>query len=237
MSISLIIVICVIAFLLLLCFFLAIANFANEKFYDSYKQFDSTRALTNLSPTEFFDMLNEKYFDGEISVYTIAGVAQDAYSKKTLYLSSATQGSKSLASFSIISHELGHALQDKKGNKLKKLNRLRRLGKILGLFLMPLFIAGIILMIFFSELFFVGVGCLGACVLIFILALFIKIRMISIEREASKFAIEFLKEALSDDQVELCKQFLNDARLSYWADFFRTLLVWTFMTKKNKLFN
>ena len=69
------------------------------------------------------------------------------------------------------------------------------------------------------------------------MALFIKIRMISIEREASKFAIEFLKEALSDDQVELCKQFLNDARLSYWADFFRTLLVWTFMTKKNKLFN
>ena len=61
--------------------------------------------------------------------------------------------------------------------------------------------------------------------------------MIAIEKEASKFAIDFLKQVLADEQVALCKKFLNDARLSYWADFFRTLLAWTFMTKKNKLFS
>lgn len=237
MDFTLIIIICVLAFLVMLCFFLAIANFANEKFYDSYKKMDEIEARAHMDPLEYFELLNEKHFDGEITVKTIANIAGDAYSKKTLYLSGSTQGSNSLASFSIISHEMGHALQDKKGNKLKKLNFLRRIGKILGFFLIPLFILGIILMLIDFNLLYYGIGCLGGCVLIFILALFIKIRMIAIEKEASKFAIDFLKQVLADEQVALCKKFLNDARLSYWADFFRTLLAWTFMTKKNKLFS
>lgn len=237
MNFSIIIIICVVAFLLMLCFFLAVANFAGEKFMDSYKQMNSINAGVELSPLEYLAFLNAKYFDGEIVVKTISNIAGDAYSKKTLFLSGATQGSHSLASFAIISHEMGHALQDKKGKKLKKLNFLRRLGKILGVFLMPLFIAGIVLMVIGGQLFYPGVGLLVGCALILILALFIKLRMIAIEKEASCFALDFLKEVLPAEQVELCRKFLNDARLSYWADFFRTLLAWTFMTRKNKLFD
>lgn len=237
MDFSIIIIICVVAFLLMLCFFLAVANFAGEKFMDSYKQMNSINAGVELSPLEYLAFLNVKYFDGEIVVKTISNIAGDAYSKKTLFLSGATQGSHSLASFAIISHEMGHALQDKKGKKLKKLNFLRRLGKILGVFLMPLFIAGIVLMVIGGQLFYPGVGLLVGCALILILALFIKLRMIAIEKEASRFALDFLKEVLPAEQVELCRKFLNDARLSYWADFFRTLLAWTFMTRKNKLFD
>lgn len=102
---------------------------------------------------------------------------------------------------------------------------------------MPLFIAGIVLMVIGGQLFYPGVGLLVGCALILILALFIKLRMIAIEKEASRFALDFLKEVLPAEQVELCRKFLNDARLSYWADFFRTLLAWTFMTRKNKLFD
>ena len=227
----------VIAFLLFICFGLAVANFALDKFYDVFEEIDKIYAQTELSPWQYIDILNQKYFDGEIVVKTISNVAGDAYSKKTLYLSGATQSSQSLASFAIISHEMGHALQDKQGSKLKTLNFLRRFGKVLGWFLMPMFIGGIVLMVGWAELFWVGVGLLAGCALTLILALFIKLRMIAIEKQASAFALDFLKEILKEDQIKLCKKLLDSARLSYWADFFRTLLAWTFMTKKTKLFS
>lgn len=227
----------VIAFLLFICFGLAVANFALDKFYDVFEEIDKIYAQTELSPWQYIDILNQKYFDGEIVVKTISNVAGDAYSKKTLYLSGATQSSQSLASFAIISHEMGHALQDKQGSKLKTLNFLRRFGKVLGWFLMPMFIGGIVFMVGWAELFWVGVGLLAGCVLTLILALFIKLRMIAIEKQASAFALDFLKEILQEEQVKQCKKLLDSARLSYWADFFRTLLAWTFMTKKTKLFS
>ncbi len=227
----------VIAFLLFICFGLAVANFALDKFYDVFEEIDKIYAQTELSPWQYIDILNQKYFDGEIVVKTISNVAGDAYSKKTLYLSGATQSSQSLASFAIISHEMGHALQDKQGSKLKTLNFLRRFGKVLGWFLMPMFIGGIVLMVGWAELFWVGVGLLAGCALTLILALFIKLRMIAIEKQASAFALDFLKEILQEEQVKQCKKLLDSARLSYWADFFRTLLAWTFMTKKTKLFS
>lgn len=237
MDLTWIIIIMVIAFLLFICFGLAVANFALDKFYDVFEEIDKIYAQTELLPWQYIDILNQKYFDGEIVVKTISNVAGDAYSKKTLYLSGATQSSQSLASFAIISHEMGHALQDKQGSKLKTLNFLRRFGKVLGWFLMPMFIGGIVLMVGWAELFWVGVGLLAGCVLTLILALFIKLRMIAIEKQASAFALDFLKEILQEEQVKQCKKLLDSARLSYWADFFRTLLAWTFMTKKTKLFS
>lgn len=237
MDLTWIIIIMVIAFLLFICFGLAVANFALDKFYDVFEEIDKIYAQTELSPWQYIDILNQKYFDGEIVVKTISNVAGDAYSKKTLYLSGATQSSQSLASFAIISHEMGHALQDKQGSKLKTLNFLRRFGKVLGWFLMPMFIGGIVLMVGRAELFWVGVGLLAGCALTLILALFIKLRMIAIEKQASAFALDFLKEILQEEQVKQCKKLLDSARLSYWADFFRTLLAWTFMTKKTKLFS
>lgn len=237
MDLTWVIIIIVIAFLLFVCFGLAIANFALDKFYDVFKEMDNVFAQTELSPWDYISKLNSEHFDDEIVVKTISNIAGDAYSKKTLYLSGATQASHSIASYAIISHEMGHALQDKRGSKLKTLNFLRQFGRILGLFLMPLFIAGIILMVAWQNLFYVGVGFLAGCLLILILALFIKLRMIAIEKQASAFAIDFLKEILNEEQTKLCKKLLDAARLSYWADFFRTLLAWTFMTKKNKLFS
>lgn len=236
MNTTLIIIIVAISFLLLLCFLLAIANFAYEKFFDSYKIMDSKLVDKNMSSVDFFDFLNEKYFMKKISMVTIQKLGFDAYGNKTLYLSTNTQSNSSIASFSIIAHEMGHAMQDKNSKKLKHFTLLKYFGKILGFFLMPLLIAGIILMFAVQGFFYYGVACLGASVIIFLLALFLKLKTIAIEKEASKIALKFLGEILDKEQLNLCKKFLNDARLSYWADFLNTLLAWTFMTKKNKLF-
>ena len=63
-----------------------------------------------------------------------------------------------------------------------------------------------------------------------------KEREIKIEKEASDFAVEYLKEVLTTDEIKICRDFLNSARLTYWASLFKGLLGWTFLTKNDSMF-
>ena len=78
---------------------------------------------------------------------------------------------------------------------------------------------------------------LGVGGFIFLLALFIKLRTISIEKDASKKAIILLQDYLNEKELKESKKFLNDAKLTYWADFLRIFLWWSGMSRKTKLFN
>jgi len=231
------IIIIVVAILVLLCFLLAVANFSGERFMERYKEMNNKYPKINLQPIDFISRLNMMYFNGKLQIVQISAVARDSYSKGKLFLSTDTLRKSSLASFTIIAHEMGHAYQDKTGNKLKLLRSLRKLGKILGLLLAPSIIAGIIMMLFGEKLFIWGIVLAMFGVFIFLLALFIKLRTISIEKDASKNAIKFLSEIFEDEDLKECKAFLNDARLTYWAEFLRICLGWTAMSKKSKLFN
>jgi hypothetical protein len=235
MEIWIIVGVIVLAFLL--CFLLAIANYSGERFMDKYNEMNKIEAETRLSPLQYIQYIEDKYFKGKMEVVQISNVAGDAYSNGKLFLSGNTIQLNSLASFTIISHEMGHALQDEEGGKLKRLNRLRKFGRFLGVLLMPSIIAGIILLFFGGNLFIAGIGLISLGVLIFILALIIKIITISIEKDASKKAMVFLSEILGERQLKKCKKFLNDARLTYWAEFLRIILGWTGGTRKSKLFN
>ena len=82
----------------------------------------------------------------------------------------------------------------------------------------------------------VGLVCLGLGLLIFIFAIFLKYKEIQIEKEASVFALDFLREFLTEEEVKKCKEFLDSARLTYWASLFRSMLGWTFLTKKDRMF-
>lgn len=232
-----IIAILVVLVLLLLCFLLSIANFSGERFMERYQQINNILLKSELTPIDFIAKLNLKYFAGKLQIIQVSTVARDAYSKGKLFLSSDTIKRPSLASFTIIAHEMGHALQDLTGTKLKHLVVLRRLGRTLGFLMLPCIIAGIVLMIIGQSLFIAGAIVAGFGVLLFFLALFIKLRTIAIEKDASKNALKFLGEFLSEDEVKKCKAFLNDARLTYWADFLRACLGWTAMSRKTKLFN
>ena len=237
MSLTLIIIIAVVAGVALLCFLLAIANFSYDRFMDRYEYFDQKEINSRFSVLEYINYLNKKYFDDKIKIVQISNIAGDAYSSGKLFLSTKTLNTNSIASFTIVSHELGHALQDKEGNRLKKLHKLRKLGKILGYLMTPSIIAGAILAIIGSDLFIPGLILIGFGVLIFFLALIIKLATISIEKDASKKALVFLREVTDAKQVKQCKKFLNDARMTYWGDFLRIVLFWTAMSKKPKLFN
>ena len=221
----------------LLCFLLAIANHSGERFFERYEEVDKYGINAEISSAQFVDEVNNKYFDGKLKVVQINRTGDDAYNKGTLYLSWQTLSKSSIASFTIIAHEMGHALQDKSGKKLKKLTVLRILGRVLGLLFFPVLIAGIVLLFFEDIKFIIGLSCLGVALLIFLLSLIIKLRTISIEKDASNNAIIFLQEILSHEELKESKKFLKDAKLTYWADFLRIFLWWTGMSRKTNMFN
>ncbi len=236
MSTIWIIIICLIAFAILICFLLSIANFSYDRFLQRYKELDKIGVNSNLTTMEFINQVNYQVFGNKLKILQISQVAGDAYGSGKLFLSTRTINSNSIASFTIIAHELGHAKQDFEGKKLKRLKFLRVLGKCLG-FLLPLvLLAGIILMFFGEDYFTYGIILLAVGLGIFLLALFNKLLTISIEKDASSKAIVLLKDFLNDEELKLAKRFLKDARLTYWADFLRIILGWTGFSKKSKLF-
>lgn len=239
MSTSTIIIIALIlAFGVVFCLCLSIANYAGDNYHAHYLELDKVQSSTGLTIEEFFNLINNKHFDGKIKVYINPKEGYDAYSKGRLFLSPKTVKSNSLASLAIVAHELGHALQDKTSKQLKRLTALRILGKYVGFLMFPLLVSGIILAIIGGKLFYYGVGLATGGILIFLLAILIRVLTLKIEKGASKNAIGFLKDYLPDKEIKQIRKFLKDARLTYWGDMFRALLGWTKLTRKgdSKLF-
>ncbi len=221
--------------IILLCACLAVANFAGEDFYEKLRELKNQRIENDITVIKFFNIINEGHFYGKLMVAeTKEGT--DAYANGVLFLSRSTVISNNIASFAIIAHELGHAKQDATSKKLKRMSALRRTGGVIGFFMFPLLIAGLVLMLFGGNLFYYGIGLISGGLLIFILAIVIKALTINIEKEASQNALGFLEEICTDSEIKTCKEFLNDAKLTYWSDLFRSLLGWTMLTRKGKLF-
>lgn len=227
--------VCYIAMLLL-----AIANYSYDKFMQTYNDLNTKPINSKISTLDFINYVNQEKFSDSLEIVQISQLAGDAYSNKKLFLSTSSIRNSSLASFTVIAHELGHALQDKEGKTLKRLLFMRRLGRILGFLLAPSFIIGIVLLVlglFLEEMLLtIGLILIGVGVGIFILALVLKLLTISIEKDASRRAIVLLEEFL---RIMNCdkQKLLKDARMTYWADFLKIILGWTAMSKKGQLFN
>lgn len=231
-------VIAVVVILLCVCF--SIANFSGENYFVNLDKARRIRNSAGFSTYDFVLELNKRHFSNKLKLAR-ARRYEDHYSHGVVALSDETVSSDSLASIATIAHEIGHARQDFRGNKLEKLYRLRKIGKVFSVFVFPLMMIGTVLGALYafgvlSEVVFlyvsialVAVGLLG-----FFFVIFEKYKEIQIEKEASKFAIVYLREYLSEEEILLCKEFLDSARLTYWADLFKNLLAWTFLTKKNK---
>lgn len=231
-----------VAVVLLFCLALAIASFSAENFYEKLKENNNRRNTYGISTLDYVENINKNHFDGRLKVGRCAEY-KDHYSSGVIALSEKTMNSNSLASLATVSHELGHARQDKEGDTLNKHWKMKRNGKICGFFFMPLVLLGIVISLLnvfgvLSEKFYlyIGLALIGVAFLIFIFAVILKFKEIQIEKEASVFAIEYLREFLTEPEIKFCKEFLDSARLTYWAVLFKTLLGWTFLTSKDKMF-
>ena len=238
MSQTVLIIIAVVVFVVLISIALSIASFSSERFLQAYEKYNKMPVYEEMTILDFIHTLIYKKLDGKIAVKTSKEDVENFYSPsaKVVALSKRTLSSNTIASFAIVAHEMGHALQDKEGSKLKKLNFLRRFGSFLGFLFLPSLITGIILFFLGEDLRLFSYVLLGTASGILLLAILIKMRTISIEKDASNKGIEFLKEFLIEDEVSECKKLLNIARLTYWGDLFRLLLSWTMLTRKTKMF-
>lgn len=234
-----IIIIACVAVAIVICLCLAIANNGYEKFLATWQKYNKMGLEIGdyMTPELFVNQINTEKFASSLQILMISTIAGDAYSKGKLFLSTSTLSSNSIASYTVIAHEIGHAEQDRDGKKIKTLNFLRRLGRFVGVFFWPLIILGVIFLLVSQDLFLAGVIVLASAVAIFLLSLIIKFITISIEKDASKKAISYLKLVMNDEEIKCAKKLLKDAKLTYWADFFRSLFAWTFMTRKTKMFN
>ena len=232
----------VVVLAILLCFGLAIASFAGENYFDMLRKTQTMRNSYGIATMDFVAQINQNYFGGRLKLARCAP-NDDHYGSGIVALSSETMSSNSLASLATVAHELGHARQDAEGDTLKKHFALRRTGRAVGFFFMPMVIAGIVLSLlyFFGVLqglvfLYLGLGCSAVAVLIFMFSIILKYKEIKIEKEASTFALDYLREYLLEPEVKLCREFLDSARLTYWSVLFKTLLGWTFLTKKDRMF-
>lgn len=231
-----------VAFVLLLCLCLAIASFSFDNYFEQFKFTDEKRNSYGISTLDYVGAINRKYFFGRLSISRCSDF-QDHYSSGIIALSENTMSSNSLASLAIVSHELGHAKQDIDGTKLRKHWKLLKLGRMLGYFFLPLVLVGVVLSLLnvfgvLPELYYliIGLSCVSLGILIFIFALILKYKEIKIEKEASDFALPFLREVLTEPEVKMCQDLLKSARLTYWASLFKTMFGWTFLTKKESMF-
>lgn len=238
-----IIVAIAIVFVLALCLALAVASFS----FDNYaEKLNACSAISNSygwTTLEFVDAMNNNHFGGKLKLARTKEW-DDHYSTGVVALSDKTMKSNSLASLAIIAHELGHAKQDAgNSNTLKKFWRLCHAGRVLGLFILPFILVGLVLCLLWvfdvlPQLYVIiaGATCFAAGLVIFGFAIVLKAKEITIEKQASNFAMEFLNDYLSEEELSVCREFLNSARLTYWGGLIRSILGWTMLTGKDKLF-
>lgn len=231
-------IIAVVVILLCVCF--SIANFSSENYFVNLEKTRQIGNSAGFSTYDFVVELNRRHFSNKLQLAR-ARRYEDHYSHGVVALSDETVSSNSLASLSTIAHEVGHARQDFNGNKLDKLYRLRKIGRIFSVLVFPFMFVGVILGALYafqvlSEILYLylAIGLTVFGIFGFFFVIFEKYKEIQIEKEASKFALVYLREYLSSEEVAVCKNFLDSARLTYWADLFKNLLAWTFLTKKNK---
>ena len=218
---------------------LSVANFSGNQLQEYYEMQFNEIAYSNQTSKNFFDLVNNSEFGGNLSLEQDDNVFGGAYysSKKCVKLSEEIYYSGSITALTVTAHELGHAIQNKYNRDVILRNyKFSNLVKFLGKLILPLFIASIILL-FFSQLI-ISIVLISLCFSFFIFALILKYSAIKIENQASNYAIELLKkyDVMSEEQIKKANKLLKYAKQTYIACFLSSMLFWTFMTRKTKIF-
>ena len=149
------------------------------------------------------------------------------YKHKTLILSEEVCNTASLASLTIVAHELGHAMQHKENSPLFTITVLtNRLTRLTSPLIFPLFVIGLFFFAFkyptptFGNVLMIISSCL------FLIQILSKILNIPLEYNASRRALKFLKEhkCLTTGEYMRAKKLLGIAAQTYIAGLFDELL-------------
>ena len=199
---------------------LVLAFCAQAYVSSTYKRFTRINVRKDLTGAEVAKKILETNGLNDVHVVETSGFLSDHYdpSRKTVRLSTHNFRESSISAISVAAHEVGHAIQDKKGDFFLKIRAsLVPLVNFTSKISYIAILAGLILGFF--ELFTIGVG-----LMLFLVAF--QLVTLPVEFGASKIAIFELEKAsiLEGNEKRQAKSVLNAAALTYVAALAVTIL-------------
>lgn len=212
--------VCIILFLALVC----IAISSRYRIRAIYRKYLKVANHSDLSGKQLAAVSIDYLNLPNLHLAVTDGELTDAYSPKhqTLIMSREVCDSASLASITIVAHELGHAVQHKNGNPLFTLcNILAKLTIFTSKFIIPLLVVGFLMYMFkiYAD---IALILLYTSLGLFLLQLLQKVLTIPLEYGASKIALKYLKDYnfLSRGEMRQAKRLLRVAAQTYIASLF-----------------
>lgn len=200
---------------------------ASSRLIDLFEKNKDIRSKIGINTISLLYFLRDT-FELDFDIRRIRGKLNDCYipSKKFIALSDDTYYKDSVAALTIISHEVGHAIQHKKNPFAFNFHRfLGMVTAFFGKFALPAIIASVImtLLAFHVDIamimLYISIGVLA-------LGLLFKFLTIPIEYSASKIALNFLKDyhILDETELKLAKKLTDAAAFTYVAEFVKDIL-------------
>jgi len=194
----------------------------------TYKKYDKKPCEMGITAGQFI-MASKKYLGMfELRVARTERMLGDAYDlrSRTLILSDDVLESNSVAAISVSAHELGHAMQHNDeyvGLQISYI--LTIITKFLLEFIVPIILAGVIMLIFGNAN--TGLIFLYSAATIFFSSILIKLVLIPVEFNASKRALKYLKDnnVLTKKELVYSKRILKLAAFTYVYSFFSAIFL------------
>lgn len=219
--------------ILVLLFIIVISS--KTRVYRVYKKYSKIKNTHGIYGKDFV-VAAKNQLNLDINLAIIDGILTDCYStkSKTLMMSEGTCNSNSLSAIVIISHELGHAVQHKNKHPLLYIsNFLRGLTKITNFFIIPLALASLICLIVGNPL--NGI-LINIAIILFAIHCLSNLLMIPLEKNASSFAMKYLKENkyLNFNEVVRAKRLLRWASRTYILNFLNGIILFNLFKRKKR---
>lgn len=209
---------------------LILSIFAQTKVDSTYNKYSRIASNSNITASMFAKNLLSTAGINDITINRCSGHLTDHYhpTKKYVALSSGVHDSSSIASLGIAAHEIGHVLQYKNNYFPIKIRRL--LQPVLNFtnkFMWLILIGGLIITLFIPTIINAGEIMLLVFIGIYALSFLFSLLTLPIEKNASKRALNLLKETntLNDHELAQAKEVLDAAALTYVASLVSSLLV------------
>lgn len=191
--------------------YLKINTFKNRTAYDVARTILDTAGLNNVAITKVKGRLTD-YYDSK---------------KKVLALSEGNYDSTSIAAIGVAAHEAGHALQDKQNYIPLRLRHLViHVSNFVSRAFIPLLILSVILAVLIPTT--GNAGFYIACVAVGVygLAMLVSLIMLPVEFNASRRALQILRDSgeLNQEELSGARKVLSAAALTYIASFLYNLV-------------
>lgn len=187
------------------------ATYAQMKISSSYKKYSKIPSKSGLTGAQVARYILDKNGLNEVRIEQVRGVLTDHYDPRTrvLRLSPEVYSGSSIASVSVASHEVGHAIQHQDGYFPLILRNTIAPIAMFGSNLVWIFV---ILGFIFSP-FFINLG-----IALFIAAVLFQIVTLPVEFNASRRALQQLENGIIPrDQIDQAESMLKAAALTYVA--------------------